>query len=837
MKTLNHLQHALRIIALAAPLFILAACGGGGGGSSGSGGTPPPLLSGTITGQSRVVTNQLYNYSAMATNGTAANYSWAWGDGSTGASSASAGTQSKIWRAAGDYTANMTITDSTGGSANSTQTVAVVDHPVSTGNEHSCAILSNNTVSCWGRNNLGQLGNGTLINNNVPAVVPGITNVVSLSAYTHGTCVAKTDGTVWCWGDLADIQTLAYSKTPVQMSGLTDVVALAQGNQPFYGPVAHHTCALQRAGTVLCWGGDGWGQLGNGTALSHDTFLLNSFAPVLVTGLSDAVSITAGGQTSCAIKANGTVVCWGYGVVGQVGPGVRNPTAVTQMISIPALVPGVNNAVSIVTSNNLTCAVISDGSVQCWGANNSAQAMVNTTGFTPVTLAGISNVAAMTLGKLHACALKTDTTVECWGTYKTTTQGAATAIKDAGGTPLTNVQSVSSGIDHTCASKFDGTVHCWGWNGSGQLGDSTNVDHTAAKPVIMPGMGKLASGTNHTCAFNSLGQVTCVGQGGLGQLGNGVTGDSTTPVAVNIPGGVKAITSAAYHTCAMKTDTSSGDIACWGYGLYGQLGNGTNVDSNVPVNITIPGGVSAITAGAYHTCALKANGTIACWGQNTFGQLGDGTNTSSNTPVTITIPGGVTAISAGTFHTCALKTNGTMACWGRGAEGQLGNNTYGDLNAPGDVFGLTNVASISSTTFHTSCVRKTNGEAWCWGRGYEGQLGNATNTVTSVPVQVSIPAPGITEISAGYFHVCALQADGNVACWGEGTVGQIGNGTNNSSSVPVVISIPGGVTSISAGYYQTCAFKSNGEVVCWGQGYGNTPVVVPGLGASVTFWK
>ena len=134
-------------------------------------------------------------------------------------------------------------------------------------------------------------------------------------------------------------------------------------------------------------------------------------------------------------------------------------------------------------------------------------------------------------------------------------------------------------------------------------------------------------------------------------------------------------------------------------------------------------------------------------------------------------------------------------------------------------------------------MRKTNGQAWCWGKGQDGQLGNATNADTPVPVLASVAPPGVVDISAGYHHVCALQADGNIACWGNGSNGQMGNGSNASSNIPVVITIPGGVSSISAGYYQTCAFKSNGEVVCWGKDYGNMPVLVPGLGASVTFWK
>jgi alpha-tubulin suppressor-like RCC1 family protein len=834
-------------------LVAASALAGCGGGSNGTGGTPPPTLSGTINGQSRVVTNQLYTYSATASDGTPANYSWAWGDGKTDVANGSSGVRTKVWRAAGNVTATLTLTDSTGGTASASQAVAIVDHPVSAGNEHSCAILSDNTVACWGNNISGQLGDGKVVNSNLPKVIPNFSNVVSLAAFGYSTCAAKSDGTVWCWGFQgyagANFSNLLSTSTPQQISGLNDVVALTGGDNSTGGGT--HACALQRSGTVQCWGNNDKGELGRGGALALSSNTPSIFVPQTVVGLSDAVSISAAGHSTCAVKADGTVVCWGYGGQNLVRLGVNVPSSTVFALSSPISVVGVSNVVSLsMAHNGNTCAVITDGSLTCWGTNGVnhsglpiSQMSTTMMGALPTPIIGIANIAAITLGLTHTCALKTDATVVCWGTYGTRAnfnsaepQTTPLSVKTPSGAPLTEVQSVSSGMDHTCASKFDGSVHCWGWNSSGQLGDGLNVDHVAAMPVVMPGKGQLAAGTNHSCAFNALGQVSCIGQGSLGQLGNGSSANSTTPVDVNIAGGVKAISSAAYHTCAIKSADSN--ITCWGLGADGQLGNGANVDSNVPVSVAILGGAKAISAGAYHSCALKTNGDIACWGQNTFGQLGNGANTNLNTPVTVSIAGGFTAVSAGTFHTCALTSSGAMMCWGRSAEGQLGNLSNANFNTPQSVNIPGGVASISSTTFHTTCVRTIVGDAAvCWGRGSDGQLGNGNDNDSNAPTAVSNLSGGIASISAGYHHTCALKTDGNVACWGQGSDGQIGNGANSSSNVPVTISIPGGVTSISAGYYHTCAFKSNGEVVCWGRGYGNVPVLVPGLGASVTFWK
>lgn len=267
------------------------------------------------------------------------------------------------------------------------------------------------------------------------------------------------------------------------------------------------------------------------------------------------------------------------------------------------------------------------------------------------------------------------------------------------------------------------------FNTSGDSYHSNQASATSGTPCLA---SQVSSGAGSTCALFSSGRVNCWG-GGIG-----MERIEEYPVDVSdLAGGVAAISVGYQHTCAL---TSAGGVKCWGRNVYGQLGDGTNTDRNIPVDASgLTSGVIAVSAGVEHTCAILNSGGVKCWGANFYGELGDGgTETYKNTP--LEIPGltsGATAVSAGYRHTCALLNSGGIKCWGANYDGALGEGaTEMTKNIPVDVSGLTSsVIAISAGLDHT-CVLAIGGGVKCLGNNFYGQLGNGTKMDSNIPVNV-----------------------------------------------------------------------------------------------------
>lgn len=347
---------------------------------------------------------------------------------------------------------------------------------------------------------------------------------------------------------------------------------------------------------------------------------------------------------------------------------------------------------------------------------------------------------------------------------------------------LTDVVDIKAGERHTCALTSGGGVRCWGFNHDGQLGEGKGADHSTPVDVVglTGGAKAIASGWRHSCAMTSVGGVQCWGNNHDGQVGDGTEVDRKSPQdVVGLLTRVTMIAAGERHTCAI---TTAGGVKCWGNNHDGQLGDGTRKDKVTPVDVTgLTSGVTALAAGWRHTCVLTTAGGVKCWGNNHDGQLGAGTETDSLTPADVVgLTGGVTAIAARWRHTCALTGAGGVKCWGNNHDGQLGDGTRTDKTMPIDVTGLTGGVKAIAVGWRHGCALMMAGDVKCWGSNHEGQLGDGTGADRKSPVDVGGIPKGITAITAGGQHTCAL-AQGAISCWGENEDGQLGDGTFKST--------------------------------------------------------
>jgi len=373
------------------------------------------------------------------------------------------------------------------------------------------------------------------------------------------------------------------------------------------------------------------------------------------------------------------------------------------------------------------------------------------------------------------------------------------------------------------ALKSDGTVYAWGENSSGQLGNDTTTQSNIPVQVLkgasssatayLTGIIAISGGSQHSLALKSDGTVYAWGDNSSGQLGNDTTVDSIVPVQVSGLTDVIAIAGSNARDSGGSGGTSSyalksdGTVWAWGRNTYGQLGNNTTTQSNIPVQVLKGAsssatayltGITAIEGSDNHAVALKSDGTVWAWGRNLVGQLGDDTNVQRNTPVQV-LKGasssatpyltGVIAISSHGPWSLALKSDGTVWAWGFNATGQLGDGSGSTRFTPVQVLKgasssatayLTGVTAISAGPSH-SLALKSDGTVYGW-----GSASNPTQLYNSntVPVQV----PGLTDIAAiyhGYYAALALKKDGTIYAWGNNTYGNFGDNTTTRSVTPV----------------------------------------------------
>jgi alpha-tubulin suppressor-like RCC1 family protein len=773
---------------------------------------------------------------------------------------------------------------------------------------HSCAILGNGSMRCWGYNAQGELGYGNTKDVG-EAEAPGSVGPVNLGAGrtavattggNYHTCAILDNGTVKCWGhgtegalgygntnNIGDDETPA-SVGPVDLGVGRTATSISAGEA--------FSCAILDNGTVRCWGFGAFGALGYGNTNNiGDNESPAAAGPIDFGAGRTAVAISSSGGYSCAILDNGTVKCWGFGAFGTLGYGNTNTIGDNET---PAAVPPVDlgpgrTAVAISAGGGHTCAILDNGSLRCWGQGSNGQLGYGNTNDVgvpssvgTVNLGAGRTAVAVSAGHTHTCAILDNGAVKCWGeaAYGELGYGNSTTIGDdetpasVGAVnlgPGRTAVAISTGQYFTCALLDNGTTRCWGEAYVGRIGygNSTRIGDTetpaSVAPVDLggiPGALETVTGGTHTCARFDGGSVHCWGNGTGGRLGYGATAnigdDENIGAAGTVDlGGAGAVQLAAgeSHTCALLGD---GTIRCWGLNGSGQLGyaNTTTIgDNETPASVSpVNVGESAvqISAGAAHTCAVLAGGTIRCWGLNGSGQLGYANTTTigdNETPASagpVTLGGAATGVSAGGSHTCARLVDGTLRCWGNGANGRLGyanTATIGDNESPSTAGAVSvggGALSASAGGSH-SCTVLTSGAVRCWGLAGSGQLGYSNTTTIGddeTPASAGVldlAGRTVVTLSTGEVHSCAVLNTGVVRCWGSGSDGRLGYGNtttigdNENPGTVGPVDFGGGLNAmgVSAGGSHSCATLTNGTVKCWGLnsfgqlGYGNTNAI------------
>lgn len=383
---------------------------------------------------------------------------------------------------------------------------------------------------------------------------------------------------------------------------------------------------------------------------------------VSLSGIGGAPSpdsvISAGNGHSCALTTAGGVKCWGANNYGQLGNSTSSPDPTSTPVDVTGLTSGV---AGIDSGTENSCALTTGGGVKCWGSNYKGQlGNGSTAGYdefssTPVDVTGLSSgVAAVATGYWFSCALMTT-----------------------------------------------GAVKCWGWGVQGTLGNGSFADSNV--PVDVSGFetgGAIALDVSgeHACVITTGGGVKCWGSSYFGQLGNGAFDDSNVPVdVVGLSSGVLQVSAGGYHTCALLATGAK----CWGFGEDGELGNNGTVDSPTPVDVIVGrrtplAGIASIHAGRYHTCVRTTVGGVKCWGYNLYGQIGDSGAANALMPVDVVgLTSGVSSVSVGGYHTCVRTSSGGAKCWGAGSDGELGNNATEDSATPVDVVGFPAASSAA----------------------------------------------------------------------------------------------------------------------------------------------
>ena len=583
---------------------------------------------------------------------------------------------------------------------------------------HTCAISASAGLHCWGANEYGALGNGTLTDSLVPiaVVLPSPPTTVAVGMWV--TCVTTESQQLYCWGygnddGLGDPLVIkpqlagsSYTTRPVLGSDLTGFTKVDASEW--------YACG-QRGDEVYCWGWTYAAGLGIGLFVGQGFGMVASGARDVAVGWNaniDESGVDTYDLDLACIVVDGGVQCWGDNRYGQLGQGGAT------MQPEPAEVTGDHRFTTIAAGGSHVCG-IENGNLLCWGSTTYGQANGIVAGTKAVPCGSVPDLACnvpapaqlalapiadeVSLGRRHGCA-RTGTSVKCWG------DNAYTQLGAAGSGPVTLPGAFDGlldvGTNAQCAKRGTETW-CWGT----VLGDATPAQRVSSLEALaslrISGALEQSYPTYYSfgCGLDATNRLYCFGDNQLGQYGNSYAvggscgnarcdnGETSSSCSIDCGTGPLAslgrtystlsvswptlysYSSYAYNitpfTCGVRPDAQ---IECWGWNYRGALG--PQDVSYTPAIIEDLAGCTAVSASALHACGL-CGGEIYCWGDHRFGTVGAGaiTDVKITTPrkVDIAVDEPFVQIVSGYSFSCARAQSGRTYCWGFSRDGALGS--------------------------------------------------------------------------------------------------------------------------------------------------------------------
>ncbi|RLT33238.1 MAG: hypothetical protein DWI54_00240 [Chloroflexi bacterium] len=710
---------------------------------------------------------------------------------------------------------------------------------ISAGRQHACAILDNDTVKCWGANTYGQLGLG----NTASLVYPNIGEAAvvnlgtgrtakTIAAGSYHTCAILDNGSLKCWGfnasgQLGQDTTANIGDGSGEMGDSLPAINLGSGRTAVAVAACKrgdldYTCAILDNGTLKCWGDNGFGQLGQGD-MNNRGDSTAEMAALAAVNLGTGIQVTAvaiGAAHSCQILSSTNIKCFGHGQNGKLGYGDADTRGYT----------------SSAMGDNLP--IVDLDGVSPTATSTPVDTDTPTASNTPVDTSTPSQTNTPTVTRT---ASKTYTRSKTPTRSKTKTKTRTpTKSKTPTRTPIgyvSRVSALASGSSHSCAILASSVVKCWGLNTNGQLGlgDTASRGDAGGEmgnslPAVDLGTGVLASkiyaGSDHTCILTTTKRVKCWGGNGAGQLGIGDTnhrgdgsgemGDILPYVDLGTGRTASAVALGEGSTCALLDNAT---LVCWGQNVFGQLGVGSidtigdasseMGDALVPVDVGTGRTVKSIAARSLGYCALLDDDSIKCWGNNWDGQLGvgdtdhrgDGSGEMGDDLARVPFSTDLTPVElAGNADAaCARFDDGTVRCWGSNVYGALG---IGDAVNRGESAGqIAALSAIDLGSGHTAkriygglgnsfCALLDDDSLKCWGDNSDANLGigvgatdtnwgNATGEMGDTLPTVDVgTGTTVSALSIGSDFRCAiLTISTGVKCWGENSNGQLGSGS------------------------------------------------------------